>query len=131
MATAKILHATRDHSGHHFLVHLDTTMTVGPHEAHELGLPEGMPHPHFMRRYDWPNQSRGSHQKPDPAAPPHDPAEPNLQPQLIDLTPEEYEAHIEAMIRQQAELELQGIRFYQPAPQPYEIIASLHGKELS
>lgn len=111
--SAKILHATKHEKGYSFLVHLDTDMTVGRHEGHELSLPEGSPHPHFIRKFEFGNLTPGVHVQ-------------NGQ----DMTEAEYLASVEAMLKEQIDLELQGIRFYQPAPKPHSIVESLHGKEI-
>lgn len=111
--SAKILHATKDASGYHFLVHLDTGMIVASHEAHEHGLEEAAPHPHFVRKYDFGHLTPGVHVQ-----------------NGKDMTEAEYLASIESMLKEQAALELQGIRFYQPAPPPHEKVLSLHGKEI-
>jgi hypothetical protein len=110
---AKIIHATKDAKGYHFLVHLDPKMTVGTHEAHDLGLPAGTPHPHFVRKWDFGNLTPGVHVQ-----------------NGKDMTEQEYLDSMKSMLKEQADLELQGIRFYQPAPAPHVIVDSLHGKEL-
>lgn len=122
---AKVLHATKDRSGYHFLVHLDMAMRVGSHEAHELCLPEGAPHPHFVRRWDFGHLTPGVHQIHHPEQVSDE--NPNG---LVDMTEEEYLASIEAMLTEQIALELEGIRFYQPAPRPHAIVDALHQKEL-
>lgn len=113
MAKAKILHATKDQTGYHYLVHLDQDMTVASHEAHEHCLAEGSPHPHFLRRYDFGHLTPEVHQQ-------------NGKP----MTEAQYLASMEAMIRENVANELAGIRFYQPAPPKHEKVKSLHGKEL-
>ncbi len=113
MAQAKILHAVMDEQGFHFLVHLDQDWTVGDHEAHDLNLPAGSPHPQFVKRWDFGNRTPGVHQQ-----------------NGKDMTEAEYLASIEAMLKEQIALERQGLRFYQPAPKPFEIVDALHGKEL-
>src|SRR6266852_507647 len=113
MAKAKILHATKDRSGYHFLVHLDTDMIVGSHEAHELSLPEGAPHPHFLRKWDFGHLTPGVHQQ-----------------NGKDMTEKQYLASIEEMLAEQIALELAGIRLYQPAPPKHEKVETLHGLEI-
>jgi hypothetical protein len=110
---SKILHATKDRSGYHFLVHLDTAMTVGSHEAHELSLPEGAPHPHFVRKWDFGNLTPGVHVQ-----------------YGKDMTEKEYLASIKEHLAEQVALELEGIRFYQPAAPKHEKVEELHGLEI-
>jgi hypothetical protein len=124
VSKAKILHATKDAQGYHFLVHLDTDWTVKPHEAHDLALPEGNPHPQFVKRWDFGNLTPGVHQTFDKPATEDDEAV------MRDMTEEEYLASIESMLREQIEIERQGMRFYQTAPPPHQIVKDLHGKEL-
>src|SRR5690349_3303279 len=102
LMAAKILHATCECGGIYLLVHLDTAMTVGSHECHELSLPEGAPHPHFVRQYHWPHRTPGVHQQ-----------------YGKDMTDAEYLEMIENDLKQRVALELQGIRFYQPAPKAH------------
>jgi hypothetical protein len=113
MAQARILHAAKDVTGYHFLVHLDQDWTVAPHEAHELALPAGSPHPEFIRKWDFGHLTPGVH----------------IQ-NGKDMTEAQYLISIEAMLKEQVELELQGIRFYKRAPKTHTLIDSLHGKEL-
>lgn len=113
MAKSKVIHAIKDAQGYHFLVHLDTDMMVTSHEVHDFCQAEGSPHPHFVRRYDFGNLTPGVHVQ-----------------NGKDMTEEEYIASIEAMLKEQAMLELQGMRFYQPASPPHAKVEALHGKEL-
>lgn len=110
---AKIIHATKDAQGYHFLVHLDTEMTVPSHEAHEHSLAEGSPHPNFVRKWDFGNLTPGVHVQ-----------------HGKDMTEAQYLTSIESMLKEQIDLECQGIRFYRPAPKVHTLVESLHGKEI-
>ena len=90
----KILNAVRNEQGYHLLVHLDTAMTVQPHEAHELQLTAGSPHPHFVKVYYWPHRTAGVHQTWEV------PATEDKAAVMRDMTDAEYLEHIEEMVAQ-------------------------------
>lgn len=117
MAAPKILQALKDKDGYHFLVHLDPEQTVTAREAHELRLTPGGPHPYFLRTWTF-GLPHAAHTVTEDDG------------QTREMTEDEYLASVKEMLREQAALELQGMRFYRPAPPPHEPVPALEGMEL-